>query len=152
MTLQKREIAAFTSSKKMGWKTPAALYALLTARRFDVSDTHNNTFDALVDTWPTTRKWFSNPPYGRAIPAWLYRAYHSGPGVMLLPVRADTKWFHAYIWNHLTGEPRANVSFLHFIPGRLKFDDQSQAPLFASMLVYFNGDMPTKQELEYFKK
>lgn len=42
-----------------------------------------------------------NPPYGREIGKWVKAcAEYSGPSVMLLPARTDTRWFHDYIYNN----------------------------------------------------
>ena len=116
------------SSDRGNWKTPLDLYAKLTARRFDVSNRHEGTFDALVDFWP--EPWFCNPPYGREIPRWSERMKSAGMGVALLPARTDNRWFHRDIL------PFAR---LEFIPGRLHFDGGGRAP-FPSMLAWFCGE------------
>jgi hypothetical protein len=95
--------------------------------RFDVSDRHNGTFDALSDKWP--EPWFCNPPYGREIGRWTIRMPTAGVGVALLPARTDTVWFHRDIL------PFARLEFLK---GRLHFDGMrgGGAP-FPSMLAWF---------------
>lgn len=112
------------SSAKDDWRTPTALYRLLVIleERFDVSDRHGGTFDALKAPWP--EPWFCNPPYGRQIGEWTRRM--RGRGVALLPVRTDTEWFHE-LW------PR--IVKIVFFKGRLHFNDAGPAP-FPSMLVY----------------
>ena len=76
---------------------------------------------------------FCNPPYGRAIAAWVRKASEESrkPGtqvVMLIPARTDTAYFHDYIY-HKAREIR-------FIRGRLHFNDAGPAP-FPSMIVIF---------------
>lgn len=113
---------ALFSSAKDDWRTPKALYARLCAGRFDVSDRHGGTFDALTDEWP--EPWFCNPPYGRQIGEWTRCMKRNG--VALLPVRTDTEWFHE-LW------PR--IRKIVFFKGRLHFNDNGPAP-FPSMVVY----------------
>ena len=116
--------SGLTTSERGDWKTPAKLYARLIAERFDVSDTHNGTFDALKDPWPSP--WYCNPPYGRGISEWT-KLMRLSPGLALLPARTDTKWFHEDVL------PYARIEWIR---GRLHFDDLGPAP-FPSMLCYF---------------
>jgi len=54
-----------------------------------------------------------NPPYGRTIGDWVYKATSAnGTVVCLLPARTDTSWWQAYV-------PKA--SYVVFISGRLSF-------------------------------
>lgn len=78
---------------------------------------------------------FCNPPYGRAIAAWVEKAYKEAKKdntliVMLLPARTDTKWFHNFIYN------KAEI---RFIKGRLKFGGCKNSAPFPSMLVIYKG-------------
>tara|TARA_Y100000310_G_scaffold294075_1_gene324224 strand:+ start:222 stop:704 length:483 start_codon:yes stop_codon:yes gene_type:complete len=87
--------------------------------------------------------WWCNPPYGRGVGDWIRKALEQQErgvyGVMLLPARTDTKWFHM-IYN----KPGIQMKFLK---GRLKFEingcpifDESGKAVgapFPSMLVYF---------------
>ena len=78
---------------------------------------------------------FYNPPYGRAIAAWVEKAYKEAKKdntliVMLLPARTDTKWFHSFIYN------KAEICF---IKGRLKFGGCNNSAPFPSMLVIYKG-------------
>lgn len=80
-------------------------------------------------------KVFCNPPYGRAIGAWVEKAYNEAQKkdtliVMLLPARVDTKWFHNFIYH------KAEI---RFIKGRLKFGGCKNAAPFPSMIVIFGG-------------
>jgi hypothetical protein len=118
------------SSAKSDWRTPRILYTRLLSGRFDVSDRHGGTFNAMVDIWPD--QWYCNPPYGREIANWTCQMETMSQafgrrGVALLPARTDTKWFHTNIL------PYAR---LEFIKGRLHFNDNGPAP-FPSMLAWF---------------
>lgn len=79
---------------------------------------------------------FCNPPYGRAIAAWVEKAYREGTKdgtivVMLIPARTDTRYFHDFILHR---------SEIRFVPGRLKFGGgASQSAPFPSMVVIFRG-------------
>ena len=79
---------------------------------------------------------FCNPPYGRAIAAWVKKCKEEAekPGtvvVALLPARTDTKWFHEYIYN------KAEIVFLR---GRLKFGDGKNSAPFPSMLAIWKTE------------
>lgn len=82
---------------------------------------------------------FCNPPYGRALGAWVRKAYEEAQAgttvVLLIPARTDTAYFHDYIYG------KAEIRFLR---GRLHFEDEDEnrfppAP-FPSMVVVYNGD------------
>ena len=78
---------------------------------------------------------FCNPPYGRAINAWVEKAYNESKKdntliVMLLPARTDTKWFHNFIYH------KAEI---RFIKGRLKFGGSKGDAPFPSMLAIYKG-------------
>ena len=82
---------------------------------------------------------FCNPPYGRALGAWVRKAYEEAQAgttvVLLIPARTDTAYFHDYIYG------KAEIRFLR---GRLHFEDEDgnrfpPAP-FPSMVVVYNGD------------
>lgn len=76
---------------------------------------------------------FMNPPYGRNIYQWVFKAYQSSlegaTVICLLPSRTDTQWFHDYV---LKGEVR-------FIRGRLKFSGSKENAPFPSLIVIFRG-------------
>ena len=72
-----------------------------------------------------------NPPYGREIGDWVAAvSAHRDGGVMRLPARTDTRWFHDYIYNNENAEIR-------FIKGRLKFGGSKNSAPFPSMVVVF---------------
>ena len=72
-----------------------------------------------------------NPPYGRAIAAWMEKAYlaslNGATVVCLVPARTDTAWWHDY----------ARKGDVTFIRGRLKFGDAKTNAPFPSAVVVF---------------
>ena len=89
--------------------------------------------DGLSKDWQGYRV-FCNPPYGRAIAAWVKKCYEESRKpdtlvVMLIPARTDTSYFHDYIYHKAE---------LRFIRGRLHFNDAEQGAPFPSMVVIFN--------------
>ncbi len=127
----KRHRALFTSARN-DWRTPVEMMTALT-REFgplvDVSDFSRG--DAFLTDWPVG--WYANPPYGPAIRRWVVRAESQAAlgrwGVMLLPSRTDTRWFHHAL---------NSVSEVRFIAGRLRFDERGPAP-FPSLLLVWRG-------------
>ena len=87
--------------------------------------------DGLKQDW-TGERVFCNPPYGRAIGAWVKKCHDEAQKgtlvVMLIPARTDTSYFHDYIYHKAE---------LRFIRGRLKFGGSSQGAPFPSMVVIF---------------
>lgn len=130
----------FSSETDM-WETPRALFDLLSKEfRFatDVCALPGNAkcahyftpaMDGLSQTW--TGICWMNPPYGRAIGAWVQKAYESARDgavvVCLLPARTDTTWWHDYC---MLGEVR-------LVRGRLRFGKASAGAPFPSAIVIF---------------
>ena len=88
--------------------------------------------DGLKQDW-TGERVFCNPPYGRAIGAWVKKCHDEAQKgtlvVMLIPARTDTSYFHDYIYH------KAEI---RFIRGRLKFGGASQGAPFPSMVVIYS--------------
>lgn len=86
--------------------------------------------DGLKQPWRGERI-FMNPPYGRAIGAWIKKAWESAKEgalvVCLLPSRTDTCWWHDYC---IKGEVR-------FLKGRLRFGGGKYPAPFPSAIVIF---------------
>ena len=90
--------------------------------------------DGLTGTWG--KRVYVNPPYGKEIRKWLYKAIieltkSTELVVFLLPAYTDVKWFHEIFLPH--------CSEIRFIKGRLKFGTHKEAAPFASMIVIFKG-------------
>lgn len=132
------------SSKTDLWSTPQSLFDELNEKyhfTLDVCALPENAKcakyftpkqDGLKQSWRYHICW-CNPPYGRAISAWVEKAYRESlndtPIVMLLPARTDTKWFHDYILE------KARIDFIR---GRLTFGNAINPAPFPSMLVFYN--------------
>lgn len=124
------------------WATPQAFFDAQHARhRFtlDVCASFENAkcarffteeMDGLSQRWEGVC--WMNPPYGRAISAWMRKALESAQSgakvVCLVPARTDTKWWHDYA---MKGE-------IEFIKGRLKFGGEKNSAPFPNAIVIFN--------------
>lgn len=136
--------SGLTSSATPEWATPQWLFDLLNEEfRFtlDVCATDGNAKcadyyteqdDGLSQEWYGTV--WCNPPYGRAIGAWVRKCAESNPGggvnVALLPARTETKWCQQWVFPYATE--------VRFISGRLKFNDGAVGAPFPSMLAIYD--------------
>jgi phage N-6-adenine-methyltransferase len=133
-------IAACLKSMTCEWPTPQWLYDTLdqefgftldvcaTAENAKCERHYNADEDGLTKSWRDEVVWM-NPPYGRAITAWLEKAWNEAERstvVCLIPSRTDTAWWHDFV---MLGEIR-------LIRGRIKFDVAKDAP-FPSAIVVF---------------
>lgn len=130
------------SHKSDEWETPQWLFDNLNEGfhfDLDVCATDENTkcaewyteeADGLKQDWGVATVW-CNPPYSQC-EAWCKKVYehylNGGVGVMLLPVRTDTRWFHDYVWG------KAEIIFIR---GRLRFGGSTQNAPFPSMVVVY---------------
>ena len=133
----------FTSTTDL-WNTPQAFFDELNAEFHFTLDPCANDDNHKCDKYYTEQQdgllqdWggqivFCNPPYGRAIGAWVKKCYEESrkPNtlvVMLIPARTDTSYFHDYIYHKAE---------LRFIRGRLHFNEAPQGAPFPSMVVVF---------------
>ena len=131
-------------SETVEWSTPKEVFARLNATHgftLDPCSTHDNakcskhytaSENGLAQSWQGERV-FMNPPYGRAIGAWMKKAYDESRGsalvVCLVPARTDTAWWHDY----------AAKGDVRFIRGRLKFGGGKKSAPFPSALVVFKA-------------
>lgn len=74
--------------------------------------------------------------YIPGIADWIAKGAEARYGVMLLPARTDTRWFHTYIWDVGKNKPRPGVT-VEFLPGRVKFKGAKHSAPFPSMIVSF---------------
>jgi len=124
------------SSARGNWKTPKALYEELDKEfHFDcdpclVTEGTIHDRDMLGSTWG--KRNYVNPPYGKALPEWVAKAWLERERghlvVMLIPSRTDTRWWHDYIMK---------ADEIRFIKGRLKFDDGKNPAPFPSAIIIF---------------
>lgn len=74
-----------------------------------------------------------NPPYGRPIAAWMAKAHAAARAgatvVTLVPVRADTAWWHEHVL--------ATGAEVRYVRGRLTFGDAVNTAAFASAVVIY---------------
>jgi phage N-6-adenine-methyltransferase len=151
---RRRERPVYFSSRSCEWATPPDLFASLAARfgGFDLDPcaTPENAKcprfftraqDGLAQPW--TGRVFVNPPYGRAIAAWVAKAWEASQTtaevvVLLLPSRTGTRWWHQYC-------ARGEVDFLE---GRLRFGGaESSAPFDSAVVVFRYAQPVTKPAL-----
>lgn len=142
---------ALLTSNTVEWATPQDLFDDLNAEfgfTLDVCATPENAkcaryftpeVDGLSKSWAGETVWM-NPPYGRAIGAWVSKARGESfePNttvVCLLPSRTDTRWWHHWVQPNLIAKP----SDVRFVRGRLKFGGASNSAPFPSVIVVMRG-------------
>ncbi len=85
--------------------------------------------DGLAQPWKGVC--WMNPPYGPTIGAWMRKAYESALGgatvVCLVPVRTDTRWWHAY----------AQYGEIRYVQGRLTFGGATNPAPFPNAVIIF---------------
>ena len=123
------------------WRTPPELFEELDREfGFDL-DVASNDENALCERHYTmeqdglSQPWrghvWCNPPYGRAIGAWMRKAAETDEGgvvVCLVPARTDTAWWHEWV---------TRATEVRFLRGRLHFSGGGAAP-FPSAIVVFD--------------
>lgn len=135
-----------SSSKKMDWETPKALFDKLNDEfqfTLDLCATKENAKcskfftpedDGLTKDWRGTC--WMNPPYGKEIGKWIERAYHQSQQwgsviVCLVPSRTDTRYWHDYVMKSKE---------IRFIKSRVKFVGATENAPFPSAIVVFDHD------------
>lgn len=94
---------------------------------------------------PWNKPWWCNPPYGYGIIKWAthaveQQALHNQTGVLLLPARTDTKWFHLLA---------SSVNEIRFFKGRLTFEPHNQvAPFPSALYIWYGSTNIHYQQLE----
>lgn len=131
------------SSRSEEWTTPQDFYDKLN-KEFDFTldpcatdENHKTSLyftkeqDGLAQDWGTYTV-FCNPPYGKQISRWCFKARSSAQGgatvVLLVPSRTDTRWFHEHVYGKAE---------LRFVRGRLKFGDGKQSAPFPSLIAIY---------------
>lgn len=132
------------SSDRMDWPTPKALFDELNAEfgfTLDPCSSHSNAKcakhftpedDGLAQSW-AGEVVFMNPPYGRAIGAWMKKALGESLGaevVCLVPSRTDTAWWHEYAMK---------ADEIRYLRGRVKFEGAPNPAPFPSAVVVFRN-------------
>jgi site-specific DNA-methyltransferase (adenine-specific) len=127
------------NSASCEWGTPISLFTRLDAEfafDLDVCATSQNAKcrryftvkeDGLTQEW-SGNIWM-NPPYGRGIDKWVAKAASSHVMcVCLLPVRSDTRWWHAYVMR---------ATEIRLLTRRLSFEGSTNKAPFPSAVVVF---------------
>jgi phage N-6-adenine-methyltransferase len=105
-------------------------------RHFGPGGVHDN---ALTVSWAGTGAVWLNPPYSQcaAFLRKVIQEVHQGCTVVcLVPSRTDTRWFHTYVWDVNTAQPRPGVE-VRFLQGRLKFGQSRSGAPFPSVVLVF---------------
>jgi hypothetical protein len=147
--VKRKNFAACLSSRDQTWATPADLLAaILSAANRETFDLDpcspspdgpvpalahwTEADDGLAHPWQGLV--FVNPPYSRALPAWVAKCKKEANGgtvvIGLVPSRTDTRWWH----DNVAG--RADIIMLR---GRLRFGGGAHSAPFPSALVVW-GD------------
>ena len=154
---QRRRLSVHFSSATDEWSTPAELVAELahafgpfdldpaaTAENAKAPRYFTRADDGLAHPW--TGRVFLNPPYGRAVGAWLAKAAAAAREgtaelvVCLVPARTDTAWWHTAI---------AEGAEIEYLRGRVRFGGaDSAAPFPSALLVFRRDERATKSALE----
>jgi len=132
------------SSAREDWGTPQRFYDRLAAELgpfdLDVCATPANAKTARYYTpadnglaLPWHGRCWMNPPYGRAIGAWVAKARHEAEEgratvVCLVPARTDTAWWHRDVMR---------AAEIRLVRGRLRFEGaQDDAPFPSAIVIY----------------
>ena len=84
-----------------------------------------------------------NPPYSQCYAFLAKAALEREAGctvVCLVPSRTDTKWWHDFVWDATTHQPRPGVS-VRFVKGRIKFHSAHSSAPFPSTIIIFTPDV-----------
>ena len=133
-------------SKSEEYETPNEIFEPLQKEfnlKLDVCVTHLNSKcdlfykkedDSLTKDWHKDGNFWMNPPFGRDLKRWVQKAYEESQkgviGVLILPVRCNTLWWHKYII-----DTKAEVRFLK---GETKFVGHKRGLWLPFAIVIFN--------------
>ena len=142
------------SSKSNEWATPQPFFDKLdekfnftldpcaTEKTAKCKKYYTAKDDGLSKSWEGETV-FVNPPYGKELKHWVKKSYEESRNanttvVLLCPALTDTQYFHNYMMK---------ASELHFIKGRLKFENDSKeknsAPFPSVVAVFKSQTTPT---------
>jgi len=136
----------FQASGKTDWETPQAFFEQVNVHfhfEIDVCASKQNAKcskyftaekDGLQQKWEGTC--WCNPPYGRGIEEWLYKAWQSSKSgatvVCLVPGNTSTRWWHDCVVG--------KAACVYFVQGKVQFVGAAQGAPFSSALVVFAQD------------
>lgn len=147
---------ALFSSAHTEWSTPRDLAASLVAEFGIQTDVCADASNAVAECWfdretdGLAQGWtgacWMNPPFGKDIGRWVAKAAESAREgatvVCLLPVRSDTRWWHASVWDEERHRPQRRVE-IRFLRGRLKFGGAKNTAPFPVAVVIFHPHAKT---------
>lgn len=129
------------SSVRTDWGTPRELFDALNSQYNFTLDLCASAENALCEHWSDNcfsvnyenEVFFCNPPYGREIKDILASIPATACGILLLPSRTGSGWFH---------ETQKKASWTFFLRGRVKFVGARHSAPFDSVLIGMNLDYP----------
>jgi phage N-6-adenine-methyltransferase len=151
LTLKSTTRSIYFRSDFHGWGTPPDLAAALAnaVGGFDLDAASPGAADSAIPARhhfteadnALAMEWhgqvFMNPPYGRTLAKWVAKALGEASAgrasfvIGLLPVRADTRWWH----DHIVG-----VADIFALKGRLRFgNSEENAPFSSAVVVWWSG-------------
>lgn len=125
-----KNLKAVFSHNTDDWKTPSDLYDYF-VNQLRCVDCF--PFQADYDEFERVYVWkdlFVNPPFSKLkfLPSWIKTQLDNGCTIyLLIPSRTDTKYFHEFLQFNPT---------IHFIKGRLRFNNALSAPFPTILLVF----------------
>ena len=123
-------MAYIDKSKTDDWRTPSKIYRKFMKMGYFDPCPYKSSFDGLAIEWKERN--FVNPPYSN-LKEWVKKAIEENKKdkevILLIPARTDTQMFRM-IWEY--------GADIHFITGRLKFNDENIAP-FPSVIIQLTG-------------
>jgi len=146
-------------SKSEEYETPKEIFEPLQKEfnlQLDVCATNENKKcnifftkqdDALTKDW--NRNFWMNPPFGRYLRHWVAKAFdesqkHKVNGVLILPVRSNTLWWHKYII-----DTKAEVRFLK---GETKFVGHKRGLWLPFAIVIFKLKKEVRNDKKRFNR
>ena len=146
-------------SKSEEYETPNEIFKPLQKEfnlRLDVCANDDNAkcqiyitkeMDALSSDW--NYNFWMNPPFGRDLKKWVQKAYEESKknkvnGVLILPVRSNTNWWHKYII-----ETKAEVRFLK---GETKFVGHERGLWLPFAIIIYKNSLITSKEKKWKRK
>jgi phage N-6-adenine-methyltransferase len=140
---QRRKRSVHFRSDSHLWSTPQGTFDAWNARFHFTVDVcalpenakcaryYSPAHDGLQQDWTGKVVW-CNPPYGRAIHAWVQKAYEASKAgavvVCLLPSKTGPRWWQDYVIPY--------AAEVHSLPGRQKFSGKGSAPFDSAVVVF----------------
>lgn len=139
--MEQRTRQVLHSSHKNDWQTPRKLFNDLDRQYSFTLDLCASKENALCQKYSDDcfqvqyekEVFFCNPPYGKQVGQILDSIPATARGIILLPSRTGTAWFH---------ELNKKASWMLFYRGRIRFEGAPYSAPFDSVLVGMNLESP----------